>query len=145
MVRPIIEFRNVEKSFGDVKVLDKLSFCVAPSQHLALIGLSGSGKTTILRILMTLEDITAGDVLIDGTSINFEDKHGMLVPASDKHIRRLRADIGMVFQHFNLFPHKTALENVTLAPVLTARMSRLEAAERAIQLLRKVGLEAQSE
>lgn len=139
-MKPIIEFRDVDKHFGQMKVLKQLSFSVSPGEHLALIGPSGSGKTTILRILMTLEGITAGDVLIDDSSMIFEERNGKRLPASENYIRKIRANIGMVFQHFNLFPHKTALENVALAPVLTGRMSKAEAADRAQQLLEKVGL-----
>ncbi|WP_018236201.1 ectoine/hydroxyectoine ABC transporter ATP-binding protein EhuA [Ensifer sp. BR816] len=137
---PIIEFREVGKSYGVFKVLDQLSFSVKPGEHLALIGPSGSGKTTILRILMTLETVTSGNVFINGVSLNREQKNGRDIPASEAHLRKMRADIGMVFQHFNLFPHKTALQNVALAPVLTGRMSKAEAKDRAIQLLDKVGL-----
>lgn len=142
---PIIEFRDVGKSFGNLKVLDGLNFAVAPGEHLALIGPSGSGKTTILRILMTLETVTSGNVLINGVSLNLEGRRGKEVPASESHLRRMRSDIGMVFQHFNLFPHKTALQNVGLAPVLTKRLSKAEAKERALQLLDKVGLASKAD
>ncbi|TCU31476.1 ectoine/hydroxyectoine ABC transporter ATP-binding protein EhuA [Rhizobium azibense] len=137
---PIIEFKNVGKSYGPIKVLDQLSFSVKPGEHLALIGPSGSGKTTILRILMTLESVTAGDVIVNGVVLNHEQKHGKQVPSSEAHLRKMRADFGMVFQHFNLFPHKTALQNVALAPVLTGRLSKAAARERSLQLLEKVGL-----
>ncbi len=137
---PIIEFREVGKSYGTFTILDKLSFSVRPGEHLALIGPSGSGKTTILRLLMTLETVTAGEILIDGRSLNREERSGKIVQASEAHLRRMRAEIGMVFQHFNLFPHKTVLENVTLAPVLTSRLSKEEAKNRAFELLDKVGL-----
>lgn len=130
----------MDKRFGNLKVLEQLSFCVTPGQHLALIGPSGSGKTTILRILMTLESVTGGDVLIDGQSMIYEERSGKLLPASENYVRKIRANIGMVFQHFNLFPHKTALENIALAPVLTGQLSRREASEHALQLLAKVGL-----
>ncbi|WP_038937081.1 ectoine/hydroxyectoine ABC transporter ATP-binding protein EhuA [Bradyrhizobium japonicum] len=145
MLKPIIEFRNVDKRFGSLKVLEQLSFCVTPGQHLALIGPSGSGKTTILRILMTLESITGGDVLIDGQSMIYEERSGKVVPASEGYVRQIRANIGMVFQHFNLFPHKTALENIALAPVLTRQLSKREASERALQLLEKVGLSSKAD
>nr|WP_255648004.1 ectoine/hydroxyectoine ABC transporter ATP-binding protein EhuA [Ensifer sp. IC4062] len=137
---PIIEFRNVEKSFGPIKVLDQLCFSVKPGEHLALIGPSGSGKTTILRMLMTLESVTAGDVIVNGVSLNHEYKSGKELPASEAHLRKMRSDFGMVFQHFNLFPHKTAIQNVTLAPVLTGLLSKAEAKERGLKLLKKVGL-----
>lgn len=137
---PIIEFRDVGKSYGTFKVLDHLTFSVKPSEHLALIGPSGSGKTTILRILMTLETITSGNVFIEGVSLNREQKNGRDLSASEAHLRQMRANIGMVFQHFNLFPHKTALQNVALAPVLTGQMTKAEAKELGLQLLDKVGL-----
>ncbi|WP_050579989.1 ectoine/hydroxyectoine ABC transporter ATP-binding protein EhuA [Sinorhizobium meliloti] len=136
----IIEFRDVGKSYGTFKVLDQLSFSVRPGEHLALIGPSGSGKTTILRILMTLETVTSGNVYINGVSLNREHKNGKEIEASEAHLRKMRTEIGMVFQHFNLFPHRTAMENVVLAPVLTGRMTKSEAKERALHLLDKVGL-----
>lgn len=137
---PIIEFRDVGKSYGTFNVLNQLSFSVKPGEHLALIGPSGSGKTTILRILMTLEGITSGTVLINGVPLNLEQRNGREVPASEEHLRKVRADIGMVFQHFNLFPHKTALQNVSLAPVLTGGLSKAQALEQGLELLEKVGL-----
>ncbi|MGX5851314.1 ectoine/hydroxyectoine ABC transporter ATP-binding protein EhuA [Mesorhizobium sp. PL10] len=137
---PIIEFRNVGKNYGSTTVLDQLFFSVKPGEHLALIGPSGSGKTTILRILMTLESVTTGDVMVGGVSLNHELKNGKQVPSSKAHLRKMRADFGMVFQHFNLFPHKTALQNVALAPILTGLLSKAHARERALQLLEKVGL-----
>ncbi|QRM32178.1 ectoine/hydroxyectoine ABC transporter ATP-binding protein EhuA [Microvirga sp. VF16] len=142
---PIIEFRNVEKRYGSLTVLDRLSFSVMPGEHLALIGPSGSGKTTILRILMTLESVTAGDVIVNGVCLNHEQKNGRQVPSSEAHLRKMRADFGMVFQHFNLFPHKTALQNVALAPVLTRRLSKADAKDRALQLLEKVGLASKAD
>lgn len=137
---PIIEFRNVEKSYGSLKVLEQLSFSVNAGEHLALIGPSGSGKTTILRILMMLESVTAGDVIVNGVCLNHEQRGGKQVPSSEAHLRRMRAAFGMVFQHFNLFPHKTALQNVALAPVLTGSLSKAAAKERALQMLENVGL-----
>ncbi|RWM20553.1 MAG: ectoine/hydroxyectoine ABC transporter ATP-binding protein EhuA [Mesorhizobium sp.] len=138
--QPIIEFRNVEKSYGSLKVLEQLSFSVKAGEHLALIGPSGSGKTTILRILMTLESVTAGDVIVNGVCLNHEQRGGKQVPSSEAHLRRMRGAFGMVFQHFNLFPHKTALQNVALAPVLTGSLSKAAAKERALQMLENVGL-----
>ncbi|MGV3553370.1 ectoine/hydroxyectoine ABC transporter ATP-binding protein EhuA [Rhizobium sp.] len=137
---PIIEFKDVGKSYGPLTILNQLSFAVKPGEHLALIGPSGSGKTTILRILMTLEKITSGEVLIDGKSLTHEVRNNRRKIASEAHLRAMRADIGMVFQHFNLFPHKTAIENIMLAPVLTGRLSAKDARDRALQLLAKVGL-----
>lgn len=141
---PIIEFRDVEKSYGALTILDQLSFKVAPGEHLALIGPSGSGKTTILRILMTLESISGGNVFINGVSMNEEQKNGKWISATEAHRSRIRSDIGMVFQHFNLFPHKSVLENVTLAPILTGKLSKEEAHCKAMELLAKVGLSSKA-
>ena len=137
---PIIEFLDVTKSFGANRVLDGLSFEVSRGEHLALIGPSGSGKTTILRILMTLEGIDRGTVQIDGEPLLHEVRNGELHPASERHLRRMRAKIGMVFQLFNLFPHKSVLDNVTLAPVLSGMLSGRDAKTMALELLDTVGL-----
>src|SRR5690606_6273518 len=115
---PIIEIDRISKSFGALRVLDELSFTVQPGEKLALIGPSGSGKTTILRILMTLETISSGHIRIDGEELFHMPKDGRLVPADERHLHRMRSKIGMVFQLFNLFPHKCVLDNVTLAPIL---------------------------
>ena len=108
----IIEFQNVSKSFGELTVLNKLNLNVSHGEKLALIGPSGSGKTTILRILMTLEKIDDGFVTVNGDYLWHEKSNDKLVPASDKHLDKMRNQIGMVFQQFNLFPHLTAVENV---------------------------------
>jgi polar amino acid transport system ATP-binding protein len=140
MADAMIEFRDVSKSFGALRVLDRLSFAVAPGEKLALIGPSGSGKTTILRILMTLEGIDDGHVRIDGEELWHMPGNGGLMPANEKHLHRMRMKIGMVFQLFNLFPHKTALENISLAPILTKGLNKAEATARAVELLDLVGL-----
>lgn len=137
---PIIEIDGISKSFGAFKVLDQLSFNVAPGEKLALIGPSGSGKTTILRILMTLEGIDSGDIRVAGENLYRMQKNGGLQPADENHLHKMRAQIGMVFQLFNLFPHKCVLDNVTLAPMLTKSTPRREAEEQAMQLLEMVGL-----
>ncbi|MHC0052513.1 ectoine/hydroxyectoine ABC transporter ATP-binding protein EhuA [Actibacterium sp. D379-3] len=136
----IIEFRNVHKSYGDLKVLDNLNLHVRAGEKLALIGPSGSGKTTILRILMTLETISAGRVLVDGDYLWHESKGGVLVDASEAHLHRMRNEIGMVFQHFNLFPHLTALQNIVQPQVLVRKTAKPEARDKAIELLGLVGL-----
>ena len=141
MATPIIQFDAVNKSFGSVHVLRDLSFDVAPGEKLALIGPSGSGKTTILRILMTLETIDGGYVTVDGEPLWHMRRNGHLVAADEAHLHEMRTKIGMVFQLFNLFPHKTALENITLAPILTKGTRKAEAESQAIDLLRMVGLE----
>ena len=131
MTAPIIEIDRVSKSFGHHQVLRDLSFTVAPGEKLALIGPSGSGKTTILRILMTLETITGGHILVEGEHLWHMPRNGGLAPADERHLHKMRAKIGMVFQLFNLFPHKTVLENVTLAPMLTKGVPKPEAELRA--------------
>jgi polar amino acid transport system ATP-binding protein len=140
VMKPVIEIDRVSKSFGAVQVLKDLSFSVQPVEKLALIGPSGSGKTTILRILMTLETIDAGDIRINGEHLFHTEREGRLVPANERHLHYMRSNIGMVFQLFNLFPHKTVLQNVTLAPMLTKNVPRAEAEKHAMQLLDMVGM-----
>jgi polar amino acid transport system ATP-binding protein len=137
---PIIEVDRVAKSFGSFVVLNDLSFTVSAGEKLALIGPSGSGKTTILRILMTLETINGGHIKIDGDYLFHREVEGRLLPADERHLHKMRSKIGMVFQLFNLFPHKSVLENVTLAPMLTKKVSAAEAGRRAMELLDMVGL-----
>ena len=128
MAEPIIRIDTITKSYGPLTVLDGLSMEVMPGEKLALIGPSGSGKTTILRILMTLEAINAGHIEVDGEQLYHMPKDGRLVPADERHLHKMREKIGMVFQHFNLFPHKCVLDNVTLAPMLTKGTPRAAAA-----------------
>ena len=137
----IVRMEQVVKSFGDHVVLDHLDLTVAPGEKLVIIGPSGSGKTTILRVLMTLERPQAGYVVIDGEHLYHEERSGGLRPARERHIRAVRRDVSMVFQHFNLFPHKTVRENLTLAPRKVLGLSRDEADERARDLLTQVGLD----
>lgn len=136
----IIEFRSVDKSFGPLQVLNGLNLSIAPGEKLALIGPSGSGKTTILRILMTLETITGGEVLVGGEPLWHERKGGGLVPASEAHLHRMRRSIGMVFQHFNLFPHLSVIANIVQPQVLARGTSKAEARDKATELLGLVGL-----
>ncbi|AEG08532.1 ectoine/hydroxyectoine ABC transporter ATP-binding protein EhuA [Sinorhizobium meliloti] len=140
MSQPIIRIDNIVKRYGPLTVLDGLSMEVMPGEKLALIGPSGSGKTTILRILMTLETISDGFIQVDGEQLYHMKKAGNLVPADERHLHKMREKIGMVFQHFNLFPHKCVLDNVTLAPILTKGMARAQAEKRAMELLDMVGL-----
>jgi len=135
-----IEFKNVSKSYGDIPVLTNFSMAVERGEHIALIGPSGSGKTTVLRILMTLEKIQSGSVWIEGESLCHMPYNGSFVEASEAHLRYMRKRIGMVFQHFNLFPHITAFDNVALPPQIALRVPKEEASERATELLRMVGL-----
>ena len=140
MPEPIIRIDNIVKRYGPLTVLDGLSMQVMPGEKLALIGPSGSGKTTILRILMTLESISDGHIQVDGEQLYHMPRNGGLVEADERHLRKMRAKIGMVFQHFNLFPHKTVLDNVTLAPILTKGVARPAAEKRAMELLEMVGM-----
>jgi polar amino acid transport system ATP-binding protein len=140
MPEPIIKIDGISKSFGAFKVLDGLSMEVMPKEKLALIGPSGSGKTTILRILMTLETIDDGHIQIDGEQLYHMPRNGKLAPADERHLAKMRQKIGMVFQLFNLFPHKSVLENVTLAPILTKGVAKATAEKRAMELLDMVGM-----
>ncbi|HUG83231.1 MAG TPA: ectoine/hydroxyectoine ABC transporter ATP-binding protein EhuA [Euzebya sp.] len=135
-----VRMRDVSLSFGDNHVLRQLDLDVAAGEKVVIIGPSGSGKTTILRVVMTLERPDSGTVEIDGRHLYHQQKGDTLVEAGEKHIRSVRSSVGMVFQHFNLFPHMSALENVMLAPVKVLGLSREQAEERAITLLKSVGM-----
>jgi polar amino acid transport system ATP-binding protein len=137
---PIVRFANVTKRFGSLTVIDGLDLDVAEGEMVSIIGPSGSGKTTVLRLLMTLEDVTEGVIYVEGEPLNMMERGGRLVPANARHIRRVRGKIGMVFQHFNLFPHMTALENCMEGPVQVLRLSKDEARARGAELLDMVGL-----
>ena len=139
-VDPIVRFEKVTKAFGELTVLRELDFEVGPQEKITIVGPSGSGKTTILRVLMTLDEPNDGVIYVDGEPLWHEEKRGELVKAKEKHLRRVRGKIGMVFQHFNLFPHMTALRNVTEAPIHVLKMPKGDAEERAKELLDKVGL-----
>ena len=136
----LIRFERVTKRFGDKTVLDQLDFSVAAGKHVTLIGPSGSGKTTILRLLMTLIMPDEGTITVDGDYLTHERRRDKLVPAGEKHVRRVRQKIGMVFQHFNLFPNMRVLRNVTEGPVHVLGLSKEEAVVRAKGLLEMVGL-----
>ena len=136
----IIRFENVSKSFGDLKVLDQLNLEVKDGEKLALIGPSGSGKTTILRILMTLETIDSGFVSVNNEYLWHEKINDKIVTATDKHLQKMRDQIGMVFQQFNLFPHLTAIENVKQPQILVKKKNEIEAKEKAEDLFNMIGL-----
>ena len=106
---PAVRFRGVSKSFGDVHVLREVDLDVPAGQKVAIIGPSGSGKTTLLRLIMTLERAEEGTIEVDGELLGLERVDGKLVKDDERHLRQVRGKIGMVFQHFNLFPHMTAL------------------------------------
>ncbi|MGG3451522.1 amino acid ABC transporter ATP-binding protein [Domibacillus aminovorans] len=126
----MISVKNLKKSFGDNEVLKDISLDVDSQEVVVVIGPSGSGKSTFIRCLNMLETINGGQVLIDGKDLT--DKN--------TNINTIRTDVGMVFQHFNLFPHKTILDNITLAPMNVRKMKKKEAEEKAMGLLEKVGL-----
>ncbi|HEY7486121.1 MAG TPA: ectoine/hydroxyectoine ABC transporter ATP-binding protein EhuA [Streptosporangiaceae bacterium] len=136
----MIRFDKVVKQFGDLTVLNKLDFHVRPQERVTLIGPSGSGKTTILRLLMTLERVTSGTIEVHGDYLSHMRRGGKLAPADEKHLRRVRKRIGMVFQQFNLFPNMDVLRNITEAPVRSLGRSRSDAEAKGMELLEMVGL-----
>ncbi|CAM3044750.1 ectoine/hydroxyectoine ABC transporter ATP-binding protein EhuA [Filibacter tadaridae] len=140
MGKPIVNYSKIHKSFGDVDVLKGINLDIKPGEKVALIGPSGSGKTTIIRMLMTLEQPTSGTILVNGENLWQMEKKGQLVPSDDKHLHAIRGDIGMVFQHFNLFPHMTIVENCMLAPALAKKNDKKEVKIQAVEMLEKVGL-----
>lgn len=145
MTEIAIEFRDVVKRFGDVTVLNHLNFSVNKGEKVSIIGPSGSGKSTVLRILMTLENIESGTVFVREQPLWHEIREGRLVPASERHLRQMRKEMGMVFQQFNLFPHMTVRRNITEAPVHVLRLSKTEANARAEEYLELVGLSDQAD
>lgn len=136
----MIRLRNLHKSYGPLAVLRGVDLEIPPAQTVSVIGPSGSGKSTLLRLLMMLERPDAGSLEIDGESPWIARRNGREVPADERHLRRVRGKVGMVFQHFNLFPHMTALGNVTEAPVHVLGLSRQAARARALDYLGMVGL-----
>jgi polar amino acid transport system ATP-binding protein len=137
---PIVSMRGVTKRFGENVVLDGLDLDVARGEKVVIIGPSGSGKTTILRVLMTLERPEDGTIQVGGRHLYHIERNGSLEAANERHVRTVRADIGMVFQHFNLFPHLTVMDNITLAPRKVLKLDKAEANTRARDLLDQVGL-----
>ena len=139
---PMIEARGVHKAFGSTQVLRGVSLQVARGEVVAIIGPSGSGKSTFLRCLNHLETIDSGHVSIEGETLATTDAQGRCTYAPDAEVRRICAKTGMVFQHFNLFPHLTVLENLIEAPLVVRGLARDVAVARAEALLAKVGLSA---
>ena len=119
----MVEFKNVTKRYGELTVLDELNLAVETDEKVAIIGPSGSGKTTVLRMLMTLERIDSGVIYVDGVPLTHMERKGDLVVADEKYLRQVRGRIGMVFQHFNLFPLKTAMGNCIEAPMYVLGLS----------------------
>jgi polar amino acid transport system ATP-binding protein len=137
----MVKSENVHKRFGRLEVLKGIDLEIKRGEVMCLLGPSGSGKSTLLRCINHLEKINAGRLYVDGELVGYREQGGKLHELHDRETNRKRAEIGMVFQHFNLFPHMTALENVTLAPMRVLKSPRAEARERATELLRKVGLD----
>jgi polar amino acid transport system ATP-binding protein len=136
----MVRAENVHKRFGRLEVLRGISLTVAPREVLCVIGPSGSGKSTFLRCINHLEPINAGRLYVDGTLVGYVERAGRLHELAEREVCRRRAEIGMVFQRFNLFPHRTALENVMEGPVIVRKESKAEAAEHARALLDRMGL-----
>ena len=126
----MIKVRNLHKKFGKLEVLKGIDVDIAKGEIIAIIGPSGSGKSTFLRCINRLEEPSQGDIIINGQ--NIMDKN--------TNINTVRQNLGMVFQHFNLFPHKTVMKNITLAPMKVKNVSKEDAEKKAIELLKKVGL-----
>lgn len=126
----MIEVKNLQKAFGGNMVLKGVTETIEKGEKIAIIGPSGSGKSTFLRCLNRLEEPTGGEIWFEGKDIT----------AKDCDINRIRRKMGMVFQHFNLFPHKTVLENIMLAPVELKKMTKEQAKEKGLQLLKRVGM-----
>jgi polar amino acid transport system ATP-binding protein len=137
---PLVHAVNVTKAFHGTEVLRGIDLDVRKGQVVCLLGPSGSGKTTLLRCINQLETIDGGRIWVDGELMGYEDRAGRLHHLTNKAIAAQRREIGMVFQRFNLFPHKTALENIMEAPVQVKGESKAQARERAIALLERVGL-----
>ena len=130
-----VHVENLKKNFGKLEVLKDISMDITEGEVVVLLGPSGSGKSTFLRCLNQLETATAGTILVDGYDV------------TDKHtdINKVRENIGMVFQHFNLFPHMTVLDNIMLAPVELKKMTKEEAREKGMQLLKRVGMQEKAD
>ncbi len=136
----MVELRNVDKSFGEHQVLRNLSLSVNAGERVFLIGPSGSGKSTVLRMIMTLERPDGGSLFINGRELFRMTRGDTMIPANEAHLRMMRRDVGMVFQHFNLFGHMRVLRNVTEAPMRSLKMSQTQAEKHARDLLARVGL-----
>lgn len=131
----VIQVNNLKKSFGELEVLKDISTEVKEQEVVCVVGPSGSGKSTFLRCLNRLEEITDGHVIVNGNDIT----------DPKININKIRQEVGKVFQHFNLFPHKTVLQNITLAPIKAKGVDKVAAKQKALELLRKVGLEEKAD
>ena len=141
----LVQLQDVTKKYGETTVLDSLTFDVKAGEKVALIGPSGSGKTTVLRVIMGLEKPNAGTVVVAGDEIWRERRSGKIVPASDRHLRKVRQHTGMVFQQYNLFPHMTALRNVAEPLIKVRKVEKELAYAEARDLLELVGLSSHSD
>jgi len=138
---PVIKAEDVHKRFHSLEVLKGINLSVAAGEVVVIMGPSGSGKSTFLRCLNHLEKIHSGKIEINGHFIGYRQaSDGRLIEESDRKVARQRAEIGMVFQRFNLFPHMTVIENVMLSPVLVKKVPKDVARQRALELLKQVGL-----
>jgi len=135
----MVSFMNVSKGYDSLTVLENLNLNIDKGEMVSIIGPSGSGKTTVLRMLM-LEKIDKGVIYLDGKPITHMEKDGLLIPATDKYLLNARTQIGMCFQHFNLFPHMTALQNCMEGLVQVLGMSKNDAKNRSEELLEMVGV-----
>jgi polar amino acid transport system ATP-binding protein len=137
---PLVNALGVTKKFGHTTVLRDIDFTVERGQVVCLLGPSGAGKSTFLRCINHLEALDGGQIWVDGEPIGYRAHNGKLYELREREIAKQRRGIGMVFQRFNLFPHRTALQNVVEGPVQVRRQDRAEARERAVRLLDRVGL-----
>ncbi|NTV78080.1 MAG: amino acid ABC transporter ATP-binding protein [Clostridiales bacterium] len=137
----ILELNHLEKSFDDLKVIKDISITVNEGEVVSIIGPSGSGKSTVLRCATMLEKMDGGDLIYLGEYAARHNDHGKSVYASKKELKRIHRHFGLVFQNFNLFPHYTVLKNIMDAPMSVDKVSKQEALERAMLLLKKLGLE----
>jgi len=145
MTRPLVAIRSVSKNFGEFQALKQVSLDVWSGEVLCLIGASGSGKTTLLRCINQLTSVDSGGIWLDGELLGLREEGGRLHRLTPQQIARQRLKTGMVFQRFNLFPHKTALENITEGPVQVQGRKREDARAEAMELLRRVGLAAKAD
>jgi polar amino acid transport system ATP-binding protein len=136
----MVRCQDVHKRFGKLEVLRGVTFDVAKGEVVVVIGPSGSGKTTLLRCINHLEAVDAGRIYVDGQPVGYREVRGKFVERSEGEVARMRASIGMVFQRFNLFPHRTALGNVIDAPTHVRKLKRAEAVKAGRVMLEKVGL-----
>ena len=140
MAQPMVNAEGVHKRFGRHEVLKGITLQVMPGEVMCLLGPSGSGKSTFLRCINHLETINSGRLSVDGELVGYREKGETLYQLHESEIAHKRAEIGMVFQHFNLFPHMTALDNVTCAPINVKGLPREQARRKARELLERVGL-----